>query len=230
MTAITSPSTPRRVGFTANLGLRDVDAEIAAICRAGALGLAQVNASVEEACPDFTSAIETFQTLRALMFAAVRGDLLPTHREQIAPEIVWNLEKGLSLQIAEVLRAERRRAAIVHSIINFFNIYDLLLCPVVAVPPFPVWQRYPTEIGGEKLTTYIDWMFLTFVITLTGCPAISVPCGFTRAGLPVGLQLIGPPRGDFAVLSAAHLLEQTLGLASQVPREPVGAKDSQRRT
>jgi amidase len=222
MTAITAPRAPRRVGFSANLGLRGVDPEIAAVCRAGALRLAQSNALIEEACPDFSCSIETFQTLRALMFAAVRGELLPAHRDQIAPEIVWNLEKGLSLGIAEILRAERRRAAIFHNVLKFFDTYDLLVCPVVAVPPFPVRERYPTEIGGEKLTTYIDWMFLTFVITLTGCPAISVPCGFTRTGLPVGLQLIGRPQGDFEVLSAAHLLELTLGVAPQVPRDPIG--------
>jgi amidase len=222
MTAITAPRAPRRVGFSANLGLRGVDPEIAAVCRAGVLSLARSNALVEDACPDFTCSIETFQTLRALMFAAVRGELLPAHRDQIAPEIVWNLEKGLSLGIAEILRAERRRAAIFHNVLKFFDTYDLLVCPVVAVPPFPVRERYPTAIGGEKLTTYIDWMFLTFVITLTGCPAISVPCGFTRTGLPVGLQLIGRPQGDFEVLSAAHLLELTLGVAPQVPRDPIG--------
>jgi amidase len=88
------------------------------------------------------------------------------------------------------------------------------------VPPFPVEQRFPTEIGDEKLTTYIDWMSFTFVITLTACPAISVPCGFTRSGLPVGLQLIGPSHGDFALLSAAHLLEQELRIAHQLPIEP----------
>jgi amidase len=91
---------------------------------------------------------------------------------------------------------------------------------VVAVPPFPVEQRFPTEIAGETLTTYIDWMFLTFVLTLTGCPAISVPCGLTPEGLPVGLQLMAPPRAEHALLAAAALLEQQTGLAQQVPRDP----------
>ena len=102
----------------------------------------------------------------------------------------------------------------------FFQRFDLLACPVVAVPPFPVEQRFPTEIGGERLTTYIDWMYLTFVITLTGCPAISVPCGLTRDGRPVGLQLIGRPHDDAAVLSAAALLEQASGLATRLPIDP----------
>jgi amidase len=91
---------------------------------------------------------------------------------------------------------------------------------VVAVPPFPVEQAYPTRIGEQHLTSYIDWMFLTFVITLTGCPALSLPCGFTADGLPVGLQIIGPPQGDAAVLEAAALLERDTGLAGLLPIDP----------
>jgi amidase len=86
----------------------------------------------------------------------------------------------------------------------------------VAVPPFRVEQRFPTEIAGEKLESYIDWMYLTFVVTLTGCPAISVPCGVTKDGLPVGLQLIGRPHGDAELLGFARLAEQTLAFKPTV--------------
>ena len=86
----------------------------------------------------------------------------------------------------------------------------------MAVSPFPVEQRFPTEIAGEKLTTYIDWMFLTFVVTLTGCPALSLPCGLTREGLPVGLQLVGRPHGDAELLGFARLIEQALAFKAQV--------------
>ena len=96
---------------------------------------------------------------------------------------------------------------------RFFDNHDLLVCPTVAVPPFPVEQRFPTEIAGEKLTTYIDWMFLTFVITLTGCPAISLPCGLTRDGLPVGLQLVGRPHGDADLLAHARRVERALAFS-----------------
>ncbi|WP_119461893.1 amidase family protein [Rhodospirillaceae bacterium SYSU D60014] len=219
--AITEPKFPRRVGFTPDLGLsRAVDPEVVEICRAGARKLEEVGVQVEEGGPDLSGGIETFQTLRALLFSALRGDLLETHRDQIAPEIVWNLEKGLALETDEILRAERQRAILCRKVSAYFDGFDMLACPTVALPPFPVEQRYPTEIDGEKLTTYIDWMFLTFVITLTGCPAISVPCGVTRTGLPVGLQLIGRPRGDFELISAARLLEQGCGIARQVPLTP----------
>jgi amidase len=190
------------------------------ICRAGVRKLEEAGAQVEEGGPDLSGGIESFQTLRALLFSTLRGELLTTHRDQIAPEIVWNIEKGLNLETDEILRAERLRAVLCRRVSAYFDDFDVLACPTVALPPFPVEQRYPTEIDGEKLTTYIDWMFLTFVITLTGCPAISVPCGFTRAGLPVGLQLIGRPRGDFELISAAQLLEQGCGIARQVPLTP----------
>jgi amidase len=218
--AVRAPRAPAGIGWSADLGLAKVDGEVAAICAAGVRRFEAMGAAVEDARPDFSGGLECFQTLRALMFSSVRGELLLTDRHRIAPEIVWNLEKGTALTADEVLRAERTRAAIFRSVSAFFERFDLLACPVVAVPPFPVEQRFPTEIGGETLTTYIDWMFLTFVLTLTGCPAISVPCGLTGEGLPIGLQLVAPPRAEHALLAAAALLEGETGLARQVPRDP----------
>jgi len=207
---------PRRVGFTANLGLRSIEPEIEEICRAAALKLAGLEASIDEATPDFSGGIECFQVLRALLFADVRGELLSDHKERINPDIVWNIEKGLELTAADIVPAMRVRHQIFHNVARFFDDHDLLVCPTVAVPPFPVEQRFPTEIAGEKLSTYIDWMFLTFVLTLTGCPVISLPCGLTRDGLPVGLQLVGRPHGDAELLGYAHLAEQALEFAPLV--------------
>ena len=69
-------------------------------------------------------------------------------------------------------------------------------CPAAIVPPFPVEQRYLAELNGHRFPSYIDWVTIAYAITLTGCPALSLPCGFTAAGLPVGLQMVGPPRGE----------------------------------
>ena len=136
-------------------------------------------------------------------------------------EALKNIEKGLNLTADEIIRAERERAALYHRVASFFDRFDLLLCPTVAVPPYPVEQPYPTRIGEQQLTSYIDWMFLTFVVTLTGCPALSLPCGFTKDGLPVGLQIIGRTHADAAVIAAASLLEQSIGIAARLPIEPV---------
>lgn len=219
--AVRRPVAPKRVGFSPDLGLaRAVDPEVVAICRSATRKLSGSGTQVEEACPDLTGSIDAFQVLRALLFAVVRGELLDLHRDRIAPEIVWNLQKGIDLTAAEIITAERLRSRIFVAVAAFFEEFDLLACPTVALPPFPVEQRYPTEIGGEKLTTYIDWMFLTFCLTVTGCPVISLPCGLTEGGLPVGLQLMGRPHGDFDLLSAASILEQSCGLALQVPLDP----------
>jgi amidase len=208
---------PRRVGFSADLGLSRVDPEVAAICRAAAQRFTECGASVEYTWPDFGDAIETFQTQRAILIAAVRGDLMEKHRAQMGSHIIWNIEKGRALTADQVIRAERDRWALYHRVVAFFEDFDVLALPTVAVPPFPVTQAYPTEIGGQTLQSYIDWMFLTFVVTLTACPAISVPCGFTRDGLPVGLQLVGRPHGDARLLGHARVLEDILGLASLAP-------------
>ena len=219
--AAAAPKPPARVGFTPDLGLSKVDPEVAAICRDATLRLAELKSEVVEAAPDLGGGLEAFHTLRAALFGAVRGELLASHRDEIAPEIVWNIEKGLGVTADELLRAERTRAQIFRNVASFFDAYDLLACPTVAVAPFPVEQRFPTEIGGEKLATYIDWMFLTFVLTLTGCPAISIPCGFTRDGRPVGLQLMAAPRAEFALLAMAAAAEETFGLARRLPVDPV---------
>jgi amidase len=207
---------PRRIGFSANLGLRSIDPEVASICEAAVQTFKVLDCAVEGAAPDFSGAIDCFQVLRALMFAGVRGDLLPAERNRINPDIVWNIEKGLNLRGTEIIAAQRARDALFHRVASFFDGFDLLACPTVAVPPFPVQHRFPTEIAGETLTTYIDWMFLTFVITLTGCPAISLPCGLTKAGLPIGLQLVGRPHGDADLIGMARFLEEALAFKALV--------------
>jgi amidase len=114
----------------------------------------------------------------------------------------------------------RARVALHARMAAFFAEYDLLLCPTVIVPPFDVDQRYVTEVAGHRFDNYIDWLGITYFITLTACPCLSLPCGFTASGLPVGLQMIGRPRGDAALLQAAALLEEQLGLAGHLPIEP----------
>jgi Asp-tRNA(Asn)/Glu-tRNA(Gln) amidotransferase A subunit family amidase len=94
---------------------------------------------------------------------------------------------------------------------------DLLILPTVAVTPFPVEQPYPTEINGKPLDNYTQWFFLTYGITVTGLPAISVPCGFTRSGLPVGLQIVGRRRQEATVLRAAAAFEAAAPWADKIP-------------
>ena len=207
---------PRRIGFSPNLGLRSIDPEVAGVCAAAVQRCKAVDCAVEEAAPDFSGAVDCFQVLRALMFAGVRGELLPAERNRINPDIVWNIEKGLNLSGAAIIAAQRARDVLFHRVARFFDDFNLLACPTVAVPPFRVEHRFPSEIAGEKHTTYIDWMFLTFAITLTGCPAISLPCGLTKDGLPIGLQLVGRPHSDADLIGMARMLEEVLAFEAKV--------------
>ena len=211
---------PARVAFSPDLGITPVDPEVAAICRAAAEHFGGMGSRVEEAAPDLSGATEAFQVLRAAAFAGDKGELLASHREQMKPELIWNIEKGQALTAEDIGRAERERARIYRGMLDFFQRYDLLLCPAAIVPPFDVEVRYVEAVGDQAFETYIDWIAITFAITLTTCPAISVPAGLTGSGLPVGLQIVGPPRADGGVLGAAHLLEQATGLGAQVPIDP----------
>ncbi|WP_133769390.1 amidase [Enterovirga rhinocerotis] len=217
---LTTAKPPHRVAFTSDLGLgRQVDSEVVALCRTATARFGSLGAEVYDGGPDLSGSIESYQTLRALMIANVRGGLLPEHRERIAPEIVWNIEKGFNLTAAEILAAEAARHRIFNAMTGFFRGTDILACPTVVLPPFPVEERFPTEVNGEPLETYIDWMFLTFCLSLTGCPCLSVPIGLTKSGLPVGLQLVARPHADADLLAAGHLLEKAIGLPS-LPIEP----------
>src|SRR5690606_33783432 len=106
----------------------------------------------------------------------------------------------------------------------FFTDYDLLLTPATIVAPYPVEQRYVAECAGTTFETYIDWLAIAYAITLTTAPALSLPCGFTSEGLPVGLQIVTVPRGEAKLLSAAAQLERQLGLETVYPIDPRDAE------
>ena len=103
---------------------------------------------------------------------------------------------------------------------QFFETHDLLLCPSATIQPFPIEQRFVKEIDGQPCKTYIDWFAITFAITMTSCPVISMPCGFTKEGLPIGIQVVGKPRGEVGLLQAALCLEDIFALAGNIPIDP----------
>jgi amidase len=135
--------------------------------------------------------------------------------------VVWNIEQGANLSGPEVGRAERGRTALYHRVRTFIEDYEFLVAPVCQVAPFDVKQRYVTEINGVEMETYIDWMKSCYYVTVTGLPAISVPCGFTPEGLPVGIQIVGRHRDDLGVLQLAHAFELATGFGKHRP--PISA-------
>lgn len=172
---------------------------------------------VDEACPDLSDAREIFATFRAWSIALSFGEALPTQRDKMKGTLIWNVEQGLDLSIVDHIRAAKRHAALYERVVTFFGEYDFLLCPVAQVPPFEIETEWVEEVDGVAMETYIDWMRVCTDVTVMNCPAISVPAGFTDNGLPIGLQIVGPPRADLAVLEIAKQFEQVDQLASRRP-------------
>jgi amidase len=206
------PRLPRRVAFSRDLGLSPVDPEVAAICGAAARRFEVMGVAVEEAHPDFTGAHEAFQTLRAVSYAAGMEHEYTHHRALLKPDVVWNIERGLRLSGEEVARATRLQGRITAGLERFFQTYDLLLTPATIVPAFPVETRALMDCDGQSFETYIDWLAIVYAITLTSAPALSLPCGFTSGGLPVGLQMVAPFWAEGPLVSFAAALEGELGL------------------
>lgn len=209
-----------RIGYSPDLGLSPVDPEVAEICAGAMARLERLGASRVAEVPDFRDAEECFQVLRAINFAAGVWPRIEGRQELVKPEVVWNAEKGLAHTGPEIAAARRRQGQLYQRVADFFEHADFLVLPTVVAPPFDHRLRYLEEVAGRRFDTYISWLVLTFAITLTATPAISLPVGFTRSGLPVGLQIVARPRGDGELLAAAAVLEAELGLAGQVPLDP----------
>jgi amidase len=224
LSATRSPGKPKRVAYSSDLGITPVDSEVAAITRKAAARFAEAGAIVEEAHPDLREAHECFHVLRAFDFAVTKAELLRTKRDLLKPEVIWNIEEGLKLSVEKIARAEAQRVAMTARAIEFFKTYDLLLTPATIVAPFPIENRYVAECGGTKFDNYVEWLGIVYAITLACCPALSLPCGFTANGLPVGLQMVAPPRGEAGLLAGAKLLEDILGLRGTTPIDPKAAK------
>ena len=221
LAAAEAPRKPARVAFSRDLGITPVEREVADICQAAARRLEQAGVVVEDAHPDLREAHEVFQVQRALNFAIGDGELMDRFPGVMKPEIEWNIEKGRALTADQIIAAERKRAVLYHRTAAFFEDYDLLLSPATIVRPYPVEARTVAACEGQTFETYIDWLAIAYAITVTSCPAISIPCGFTGDDeLPVGLQIVAPPRGEAILLSAAAFIEEVLDLGAMTPIDP----------
>ena len=221
MSAIWNPRLPKRVAYSPDLGgIVPVAKEVARVCAAAAARFSDLGATVEEACPDLSDANEIFQVLRANQFVGDLAPIIQENREATRKEVVWNMDQGLKLTAGELARAERARGALYARAAQFFETYDLLLCPTTIVPPFDVDRSQIDEVEGHRFKNYFEWYTIGYALTLTSLPVLSIPCGFTESGLPIGMQVVGPPRGEHAMLGAAHLFEEALGIADTLPIDP----------
>jgi amidase len=210
------------VGWSPDLGLPVEPAVRAALAPARQV-LTDLGCTVVDVAPDLAGADEAFRTFRASRFVRAYGDLLRDHPGQIGPNVTWNVQQGLALTAADLRRAAALQAEVAGRVTELFQAVDVLACPVSQVVPFDVGLDWVRDINGIPQATYIDWMASCYLITMTGLPAMSVPAGFTPAGLPVGLQLVGARRSDWDLLGVAHAFEAATGYG-RIP--PVLAPDS----
>ena len=220
LSAARSSKRPKRVAYSPDLGITPVDPEVKAVTRKAAERFAEAGAIVEGAHPDLREAHECFHVLRAFDFAITKAQLLRTKRDLLKPEVIWNIEEGLKLTVEQIERAEAQRVAMTARAVEFFRTYDLLLCPATIVSPFPVENRYVAECNGKKFDNYVEWLGIVYAITLACCPALSLPCGFTKSGLPIGLQMVAKPRAEAELLAGAKVLEDILGVRGTTPIDP----------
>ena len=206
-----------RIAYSLDLGLFEVESEIAHAVDSALPIFRDLHMEVEQQCPDLSSAHEIFTTLRAWLFSSRLGPLLDEHRDKMKDTVIWNVEQGLKLTVADLTRAEHLRSQLIADVANFFDTYDFLICPTTQVLPFSLDQEWVAEINGVKMPTYLDWMGICWAITVTGCPAVSVPIGFSASGLPIGMQIIGRRGHDFEVLQLAYAFEQANNYAEQHP-------------
>lgn len=184
-----------------------IDSGLERVCRGAALSLKDTGAKVEVIELDFSSGRDAFLALRGLWFLTEMYPRLD-QLERFGPNVAANTRSGLETTTKQLAAAEQVRGRIWQTFRELFERFDHLLTPTMAVPPFPVEQNYPDTIAGQKMQTYVDWIAPTFVLSLTGLPVASVPCGLDSSGLPVGLQIVGPPFGEAAVLALAQQVQE----------------------
>ncbi len=215
-----APPRLRRVGWTTGYGFLPCETEVAAIVERAAGRFSELGAEVVPAELDLGQAEDIFQTLRADLLATDKGALYAAHGAELKADLRWNIEHGLALERSAVGRARLARGRMLADVQAFFRDHDLLLAPVSMVAPFSADVAWPRVVEGVEFENYVGWLMTAATISLTDCPALSVPCGFTAAGLPVGLQVIAPARHEGRLLYWAKRFEELAGIAGRVPRNP----------
>ncbi len=210
-----------RVAWCPDLGGLPLDARVRDALEAQRHTFEDLGCRVEEACPDLRDADEIFLTIRRWMSAHKYGPLVATARDALKPEAVEEIESGAKLSGAQIARAMSLHADLLGRMRQFYERYDVLACAVNQVPPFDAALDWPHEVAGTPMGHYIEWMKSAYWISVTFGPAISVPCGWTAEGLPVGIQLTAPPMSDSALLEIAHEFECASGIDRRQAFDPL---------
>jgi amidase len=205
-----------RVAMFRDMGL-PWEPEVREAIRAQGKVFETIRCVVEEAEPDYRDANECFLAWRHWMIESRFGDLIASKGNQLNEYIHWHVDEGRKLTGPYLARIELKRSALFQRVREFFKRYDFFVLPVNQALPFDVTRHYPTEIAGTKMDNYLSWMKSACHITTTGNPAASVPCAFSKSGLPIGIQIVGRHHDDWGVLQMAYALEQARNLEKRRP-------------
>jgi amidase len=209
-----------RLAYAADPAGIGVEPDIEQVCRSAAFELRDAGALVVEHAIDLAFVRPAFLALRGLWFLTCLHDVLH-ERARFGTNVANNVRMGLATTVEQVAEAEQARNRLWRLCRDLFTQVDAVITPCMAVPPFPVEQNYPETIAGRPMETYVDWIAPTFVWSMTGLPVASVPAGLDGGGMPVGLQIVGPPFGE----------ERVLAVAAEIERQrPIGRPDLERLT
>ncbi len=206
-----------RIAWYKDLGGIPFESEITRVVNANRQVFIDLGCTVEEAEPDFTGVDEAFPILRHLSYHANYARPARENPTMFKDTVKWEIAEAERNTGADVARAAARQARMYLDASRFFDRYDYFVLPVTQVEPFDITTEYPTSVAGTAMPTYIDWMRSCWYVTFMASPCISVPGGFTRSGLPVGLQIVGRPRNDWGVLQMAYAFEQATNHGARRP-------------
>ena len=210
-----------RIAWAPDLGgFAPVDADMARYLSRAMTRIERAGAAVNEACPALPNLERTYHQLRGFMWAANFAKTPRSLTQNFKPTLAENLAYGMSLTAVEFAEAQLGRSIIYDNMREFLSGYDVLACPVAGNMPHAQSEEWVREVGGQTLSGYMDWLRFAFLATTAGLPSISVPVGWSDDGLPVGMQLIGPPRGEAKVLAVAKWIEDAMGGPNR-PIDPV---------
>jgi amidase len=201
------PKRGARVAYVSDPTRIGIEPEIERICREAASALKGAGLTVEEIDLDLSPARRAFLALRGLWFVTHMAPRMDK-ASQFGTNVGNNVRAGQATTTGQLAAAEQERNRLWHVFRELFTRFDYVVTPTMAVPPFPVEQNYPDSIAGKPMQTYVDWIAPTFVLSLTGLPVASAPCGRDSGGMPVGLQIVSRPSDEESALALAAAIQK----------------------
>ncbi len=207
---------PIRVGFSPNLGIAVIDPEVEAVFRQAIAQINPVCLQFTETYPDCSMAQSAFEIIRAATLHYKQKQHYEKYYTLLSESVRWNIEQGAKISALELLQAEAERDRLYLNFLRFFERHEILITVSASIPPYLHTQGDILEINNSPQRNIIDYLTITYAISLTGLPSVSIPCGWTSSGLPVGMQLIGKPRGESALLQFTHCLQKALPIKCEI--------------